>query len=73
MFFSFISEIHRPIYDEDGPLVADAFYGHLFRNGTDLYPDATEAAYGLHLAVKKLRNEKKVSFRRWIPFVHLGI
>ncbi|EFI28548.1 hypothetical protein CC1G_13570 [Coprinopsis cinerea okayama7 len=61
-----------PIHDEDGPVVADVFYRHLFRRGLDSSPDITVAAYALHIAVKELR-EKDVSFSRWVPFVHHGI
>ncbi|KAG2006887.1 mucin-like protein 1 [Coprinopsis cinerea AmutBmut pab1-1] len=60
------------IHDTDGPIVADAFYRHLFRHGTSAPPDITDAAYGLHLAVKELR-DKGTSFHRWVPFVHHGI
>lgn len=63
----------RSIYDVDGPVVADAFYEYLFRNGRETTPDTTEAAYALHLAVKKLRLNPEVSFRRWVPFIHMGI
>lgn len=63
----------RSINDVDGPVVADAFYGYLFRNGPESTPDTTEAAYALHLAVKKLRLNPEVSFRRWVPFIHMGI
>jgi hypothetical protein len=55
--------------------VADVFYSHLFKDGQTSEPhiDITEAALALHLAVKKLRVEKKVSFQRWVPFIHLGL
>ncbi|PPQ82282.1 hypothetical protein CVT25_008432 [Psilocybe cyanescens] len=60
--------------DKDGPIVADAFYRELFR-GPDgektLEPDVTKSAYALHTAVKELRS-RKVSFRRWVPFIHMG-
>ncbi|EAU93588.2 hypothetical protein CC1G_02818 [Coprinopsis cinerea okayama7 len=61
-----------PIHDEDAPVVADVFYRHLFRNGSDVPPDASDAAFGLHLAVKELR-ERKRPFYHWVPFVHFGI
>ncbi|EAU86168.2 mucin-like protein 1 [Coprinopsis cinerea okayama7 len=60
------------IHDHDAPIVADAFYRHLFRHGTAAPPDVTDAAYGLHLAVKELR-EQGTSFHRWVPFVHHGV
>ncbi|KAJ7242667.1 CHAT domain-containing protein [Mycena rebaudengoi] len=64
--------------DEDGPQIADTFYEHLFR-GCDLganppaLPDLTKAAEALHFAVKKLRKESGMSFKRWVPFVHYGL
>ncbi|EAU90735.2 hypothetical protein CC1G_04004 [Coprinopsis cinerea okayama7 len=60
------------IHDEDAPIAADIFYRHLFRRGTAAPPDITDAAYGLHLAVKKLRDLGK-PFHQWVPFVHHGI
>ncbi|KAG2008742.1 hypothetical protein CC2G_014136 [Coprinopsis cinerea AmutBmut pab1-1] len=60
------------IHDADGPIVADIFYQHLFRNGSDSLPDITDAAYGLHLAVKELRNLGR-PFHHWVPFVHHGV
>ncbi|EAU90732.2 hypothetical protein CC1G_04001 [Coprinopsis cinerea okayama7 len=60
------------IHDEDAPLVTDVFYRHLFRRGTAAPPDITDAAYSLHLAVKKLRDLGR-PFHQWVPFVHHGI
>lgn len=60
--------------DQDGPTIADAFYEELFR-GPDgkpvIEPDTTNSAQALHIAVKKLRSQN-VSFRRWVPFIHMG-
>ncbi|KAJ7513304.1 hypothetical protein B0H11DRAFT_1698500 [Mycena galericulata] len=62
--------------DPDGHEVAEAFYGHLFRN-TDpssnlpVFPDLNESAEALHLAVKKLKTH--VPFAHWVPFVHYGL
>jgi hypothetical protein len=56
--------------DADGPTIADAFYEELFRGGP-LKPDMAKSALALHLAVKKLRSQS-VSFRRWVPFIHMG-
>ncbi|KDR73338.1 hypothetical protein GALMADRAFT_1341890, partial [Galerina marginata CBS 339.88] len=62
------------IQDKDGPTIADAFYEQIFRGAggqpgssvdTGKYPQA------LHIAVKKLRSTG-VSFRRWVPFIHMG-
>ncbi|KAF8815740.1 hypothetical protein BYT27DRAFT_7333814 [Phlegmacium glaucopus] len=60
--------------DKDGPTMADAFYEELFRglNGKPaLEPDVTKSARALDVAVKKLRS-RNVSFRRWVPFIHMG-
>jgi hypothetical protein len=59
--------------DEDGPKVVDVFYNHIFGTGRESHPDSTKAAEALHLAIKKLRTEKGVSFQRWVPFIHLGL
>ncbi|KIK04823.1 hypothetical protein K443DRAFT_92380 [Laccaria amethystina LaAM-08-1] len=62
--------------DKDGPTIADTFYKELFSGGPDgrpaLEPDMTKSALALHLAVKKLRSQPDVSFRRWVPFIHMG-
>lgn len=69
---------NRSMNDEDGPQIADTFYEHLFR-GCDLganppaLPDLTKAAEALHFAVKKLRKESGMTFKRWVPFVHYGL
>ncbi|PPQ92057.1 hypothetical protein CVT25_007488, partial [Psilocybe cyanescens] len=60
--------------DRDGPTVADAFYRELFRGPdgkTAGELDVTKSAYALHIAVKELRS-RNVSFRRWVPFIHMG-
>ncbi|KAJ7720118.1 CHAT domain-containing protein [Mycena maculata] len=56
--------------DEDGPLVAESVYSHLFRDGRQ--PQASDAAEALQLAVNKLKAQK-VPYERWIPFIHMGI
>ncbi|KAJ7900739.1 hypothetical protein B0H14DRAFT_2556192 [Mycena olivaceomarginata] len=66
----------RDNVDPDRPEVAEAFYGHLFRNADatstpPVFPDLTESAEGLHLAMRKLRT--RVPFARWVPFVHYGL
>jgi hypothetical protein len=61
------------MHDEDGPEVVDVFYNHIFGTSPESYPDSTKAAEALHLAVNKLRKEKKVPFQRWVPFIHLGL
>ncbi|PPQ93376.1 hypothetical protein CVT25_007085 [Psilocybe cyanescens] len=60
--------------DRDGPTIVDAFYRELFRGPNGKLarePDVTKSAYALHIAVKELRSQK-VSFRRWVPFIHMG-
>ncbi|KAF8146644.1 CHAT domain-containing protein [Mycena galopus ATCC 62051] len=58
------------MYDEDGPPVAEVFYGHLFRG--DRTPKVSDAAEALHLAVKELK-QRNIPRVRWIPFIHMGI
>jgi hypothetical protein len=60
------------MHDEDGPKVADIFYSQIFGTQCELYPDSTKAAAALDLAVSTLREEGS-SFRRWVPFIHLGL
>ncbi|TFK16623.1 TPR-like protein [Coprinopsis marcescibilis] len=60
------------IADDDAPIVADVFYGHLFRKGKASPPDSSDAAESLHLSVKELRRLGR-DFKRWVPFVHFGI
>ncbi|TFY73278.1 hypothetical protein EWM64_g10733, partial [Hericium alpestre] len=63
------------IGDEDGPLVADEVYAHLFCDGQ---PDSSRAAHALHHAVLKLQDTTKPDdrndswFLRWVPFIHIG-
>ncbi|KAJ6576087.1 CHAT domain-containing protein [Mycena vulgaris] len=64
------------MHDPDGPEVADTFYGHLFRNAEKkfnppVFPNLSESAEALHLAVKELKTH--VPFARWVPFVHFGL
>jgi CHAT domain-containing protein len=62
------------INDEDAPKVADAVYTHLFKD-KDSNPDPTQAAFALHEAVKKLRDESgaEKSLFSWVPYIHVGI
>ncbi|TFY51795.1 hypothetical protein EVG20_g10832 [Dentipellis fragilis] len=63
------------IQDEDGPTVADSFYEYLTRKQEDHLqgvPQVAQAAYALHTAVRKLRDDR-CSFVRWIPFIHMGL
>ncbi|KAJ7103905.1 BCS1 N terminal-domain-containing protein [Mycena epipterygia] len=55
--------------DSDGPAIAEAFYGHLFRDANavsnpPVLPNLTESAHALHLAVAKLKPH--VPFSRWV-------
>jgi hypothetical protein len=64
--------------DRDGPKIADTFYEHLFKNCSPdttppVLPDLTQAAEALHVAVRKLRDEGNIPFRRWVPFVYYGL
>jgi CHAT domain-containing protein len=58
------------IDDNDGPLIAEAFYTHLFADGRK--PQAIDAAEALQIAVREMR-EKGLPCRRWAPLVHMGI
>ncbi|KAJ6632323.1 CHAT domain-containing protein [Mycena sp. CBHHK59/15] len=64
--------------DRDGPKITATFYEHLFRNcdatsDPPVFPDFTDAAEALHLAVAELRKEPDISLMRWVPFVHHGL
>ncbi|KAJ6619475.1 CHAT domain-containing protein, partial [Mycena sp. CBHHK59/15] len=56
--------------DEDGPVVAEVVYKHMFADGRQ--PKATDAAKALQLAVRKMR-DRKVPYERWMPFIHMGV
>ncbi|KAJ6580495.1 CHAT domain-containing protein [Mycena vulgaris] len=56
--------------DQDGPLVAEKFYSHLFQEGRR--PQASDTAEALQLTVEELKAQK-VPYERWIPFIHMGI
>ncbi|KAJ6616298.1 hypothetical protein B0H10DRAFT_1799944 [Mycena sp. CBHHK59/15] len=79
-FHLFMAFVHSQHLQDDsrpnGPDIADVFYGYLFHNtdaksDTPVFPDLRESAQALHLAVVKLR--PKVSFARWVLFVHHGL
>ena len=65
------------MWDEDGPVIADSFYRHLFLPSASLNGServdlrTTEAARALHAAVMKLRQQRR-PFMSWVPFIHLG-
>jgi CHAT domain-containing protein len=64
------------IADADAPVIADAFYGSILedRRRAGVGGVHTGAAYALHEAVRKLREEiGEDSFARWVPFVHFGV
>ncbi|KAJ7203263.1 hypothetical protein GGX14DRAFT_544315 [Mycena pura] len=56
--------------DQDGPMVAETVYSHLFRDGRQ--PQASDAAEALQLAVNKLKAQG-VPYHRWVPFIHMGV
>ncbi|KAJ6592184.1 CHAT domain-containing protein [Mycena vulgaris] len=63
--------------DEDGPVVAEAVYSHLFDEGrlkrlNKSHPDASDTAEALQIAVRKLR-DSGVPYQRWMPFIHIGL
>lgn len=60
--------LYRAINDEDGPKIAEWFYGELFANNMI---DGNAVAYALDTAVRNLR-ESGVSVDRWASFIHMG-
>ncbi|KAG8696659.1 hypothetical protein FRC09_008335 [Ceratobasidium sp. 395] len=60
-----------PIGDQDAPIVAEKFYEYMLKDGI---PDSRKAARALHHAVGVLREQVGVAaYRRWPPFIHIGI
>ena len=69
-----LTKLRRTIRDNDAPEIVDSFYGYLFRDIATHYPDTTEAARALHIAVKEFRKKHpKCSFEHWVPFIHIGL
>jgi hypothetical protein len=60
--------VNRAMRDEDGPVVAKAFYEKLFE-GETITADAIP--YALDHAIRKLR-ESGVPVERWATFIHVG-
>lgn len=60
------------VSDEDSLIVSGHVYRYLFRNGLEGC-DPSEAATALNRAVLLLREDPKVTFDRWAPFIHFGI
>jgi CHAT domain-containing protein len=60
------------IKDNDAPHVAGDFYEHIIKTSL---PDTSQAAAALHLAIRELKEKSdgKISFFRWVPFIHVGI
>ncbi|KAK7461777.1 hypothetical protein VKT23_008209 [Stygiomarasmius scandens] len=56
------------MHDIDGPSMADLVYGQLVQSREW---DVEGSAKALHNALQDIR--KQVSFRRWLPYVHIGI
>jgi hypothetical protein len=65
---SLTGSIGRAMRDEDGPVVAKAFYEKLLEGDT-ITADAVP--YALDHAVRKLR-ESGVPVERWATFIHVG-
>ncbi|KZV67162.1 hypothetical protein PENSPDRAFT_636072 [Peniophora sp. CONT] len=64
------------IRDDDAPLVVETYYKKLLelRASGTLEKGETGAAYALHEATKRLREEVgEKEFVRWAPFVHFGV
>jgi CHAT domain-containing protein len=60
------------IKDEDAPLVASEVYARLLGKAGET-PDPRKAAWALHEAVAKLREEVgEKEFARWVPYIHMG-
>jgi hypothetical protein len=65
---------NRSIADQDGPKVADKFYGYLSGVSSGETSHGlliVDSAKALHHAVQALRLEG-VPLQRWVPFIHLG-
>lgn len=61
------------IGDSDAPIVAEAFYSILWKQGVDLGWKRADAASALHEAVLELRrNVGDSNLVKWVPFVHFG-
>jgi CHAT domain-containing protein len=66
------------IADEDGPVVAQAFYETLFKEGSESkWGNQPDAAAALHKAISCLREKLgddsvDDNIIRWVPFVHFG-
>ncbi|VDC07766.1 unnamed protein product [Peniophora sp. CBMAI 1063] len=64
------------IRDDDAPLIVEEYYKNLLelRASATSRRGETGAAYALHEAAKRLREEVgEKEFLRWAPFVHFGI
>ncbi|VDB85865.1 unnamed protein product [Peniophora sp. CBMAI 1063] len=64
------------INDATAPVVVETYYRRLFelRSSESLVAGYTGAAYGLHDAVKALRDHVgEQDFVKWAPFVHFGV
>ncbi|KAJ7694572.1 CHAT domain-containing protein, partial [Mycena rosella] len=63
--------------DEDGPIIAEGVYGHLFNEARlqklkTPHPKVADTAEALQIAVRKLR-DSGVPYERWMPFIHIGV
>ncbi|TFK32235.1 CHAT domain-containing protein [Crucibulum laeve] len=61
------------IQDDDAPVITKQVYSYL-QVSTENAPDSSQAAYALHYAVERLRQEKgELAFLSWVPFIHVGM
>jgi CHAT domain-containing protein len=64
------------IADEDGPVIAKAFYEILFEEGSasnwEKHPDAAGALHKAIGALRKKLGDSEDALIRWVPFVHFG-
>jgi CHAT domain-containing protein/tetratricopeptide (TPR) repeat protein len=59
------------VADKDALIIAEQVYRELFKDGATR-ANVSNAAFALNRAVRYLRDEQKVPFAQWVPFVHFG-
>ena len=67
--------LHRPMDDRDGPRVAKAVYGEIFRNwkkGTSENVVLDTIAYALDEVGQEMRADG-LPMSRWAQYVHYGV
>jgi CHAT domain-containing protein len=55
--------------DDDGPIIADAFYRHMYCHGDTV--NVRDTAEALNIATRKLKKQG-VPLDQWINFIHIG-